>query len=99
MLNYYDKKDLLLYATDKGKKRLFTAEQIFWLCILNDIAKLGYTLTGSIQAIRYKFENTEVMDCNVEVFHLLQFMLANIIHPEQEYHLKIDEDGSHTFFT
>src|SRR5687767_9102023 len=62
MLTYYDSKDLLLYGSEKGKKRLFSAEQLFWIYILNEITKLGYSNIENLQAIKYKFEKTEVLD-------------------------------------
>lgn len=99
MLTYYDSKELLLYGSDKGKKRLFTAEQFFWIAILSETAKLGYSLLENLQAIKYKFEHTEVLDGNLDKFHFLQYTLAYIIYNRQEHHLKIAEDGSYSFFT
>ena len=98
MLNYYDSKALLLFASEKGKKRLFTAEQLFWIFILHDTAKLGYTLIENLQDIRHRFENTFVIDSDFNKFTFLQYVLAYIIYNKQEQHLKIDADGSYSFF-
>jgi DNA-binding transcriptional MerR regulator len=87
MLTYYDSKELLLYGSDKGKKRLFTAEQFFWISILSETAKLGYSLLENLQAIKYKFEHTEVLDGNLDKFNFLQYTLAYIIHNRQQHHL------------
>jgi hypothetical protein len=99
MLTYYDSKELLFNASEKGKKRLFSGDQFFWLHILNEVAKLGYNQIENLQIIKFLFENRLVFDSKMKKFNFLEYVLATIIYTGIEHHLKIDEEGSYSIFS